>query len=56
MKIIQEYILLSNEGDFFKAIEIEGGTFFEVTQEGEYEEMSKYYFILCKNRMEERYK
>ena len=49
MKILNEYIVMDEQGNFFKVLEIENGLYLKfVARAGRYEEIGKEYFEKCK--------
>ena len=53
MKIVEEYIVMSEQNEFFKVLLLENGLYFKyVDRAGRYEEIGKEYFEKCKKQIE----
>ena len=53
MKIVEEYIVMSEQNEFFKVLLLENGLYLKyVDRAGRYEEIGKEYFEKCKKQIE----
>lgn len=52
MKILEEYIVMDEWGEFFKVLLLENGLYLKcINKVGIYEEIEKEYFEKCKSRL-----